>query len=677
MHLNDPLENISGVGPKITQELSRRGLIKNEDLLFYLPRKFEDYSQIIAIHKLRPGIVTIKASIRNASSRSARRGLSITEAIASDKTDSVKLIWFNQPYRMSSIKTGEIYYISGIYKLSNHQFSIINPAIEIATEIPINSARILPIYRESKTLNSKQIRKIVTNILPLATQVEETIPKAIIHQLNLPSLSFSLKEVHYPKSNESLTKARQRLQFEELFPLLLANEMSLRQRTNQKTLRVPFKVKLAQQFVSKLPFKLTNDQRIIIWQIYQDMQKDMPMNRLVEGDVGSGKTVVAVMAAVMAQAAGYRVAFMAPTELLARQHAQTVESLLKPLGLEDTFILLTGSQSTKVKKEAINKANSLKHSFVVGTHSLLTSGVNWDNLALIIIDEQHRFGVDQRMTLQKQAAHLPHFLSITATPIPRSLALTIFNDLDLSRLEEKPLNRQKIISELVRPSSTNVLLDKLKAELISGRQIYIVCPYIHQKNDQDKIAAEFIYVLYKKLFSSYGVELLHGQLANEQQEHIMADFVKNKTKILIATTVIEVGVDVPNATVMVVYGPEKFGLAQLHQLRGRVGRGKHQSFCYLMLSNSMEPIPRLRQFIQIQDGFELSELDLSLRGPGAIYGKLQHGKSNNLMLTLDDHELITKVKEAVNIFFQNNENLVEYKQLARRVEIAQQMTNLN
>jgi ATP-dependent DNA helicase RecG len=557
------------------------------------------------------------------------------------------------------------------------QFSLIKPSIQLATSVLASSGKIVPVYRETKALTSRQVRKIILNVLPLTSMVDETIPESIILKLKLSSIEDSLQQIHCPDSLDNLNKARLRFQFEELFPLLLANEINKRQRDKQKSLLVPFDLQLAQRFVAKLPFKLTDDQRRVIWQIYKDIQNDKPMNRLVEGDVGSGKTVVAVMAAVMALAAGFKVAVMAPTELLAKQHAQTIEALLKPLEMEESLVLLTGSQSAKTKNESIDKANALGSSFVIGTHSLLSSGVDWHNLALIVIDEQHRFGVDQRMTLQKQAEHVPHFLSITATPIPRSLALTIFNDLSLSRLKEKPKNRQSIKSELISPSSFNRLVGKLKLELDQLRQIYIVCPYIHQKNDRDKIAAEYIFKTYTVLFKGHSVGLLHGQLPNEDQEKIMADFVQNKIQILVATTVIEVGVDVANASAMVIYGPEHFGLAQLHQLRGRVGRAEHLSFCYLMLSDSMEPLPRLRQFIQIQDGFRLSEIDLSIRGPGAIYGKLQHGKGNNSLLTLDDHELITITREAVDMFFQNKENLLQYDQLAKRVNEAQQITNLN
>ncbi|MGH7234129.1 MAG: helicase-related protein, partial [Candidatus Saccharimonadales bacterium] len=370
-------------------------------------------------------------------------------------------------------------------------------------------------------------------------------------------------------------------------------------------------------------------------------------------------------------------AFMAPTELLARQHLLTITELLKPLGLDDRLVMLTGSLKAVSKRAAINKANKTSGAFVVGTHSLLTSGVDWSNLALLIIDEQHRFGVDQRMSLQKQAGRLPHFLSITATPIPRSLALTIFNDLDISRLRQMPSGRQPIVSKLIAPGERTRLWQSLKSELSSGRQLYVVCPYIHTSEWKDNIALESIFPEFQKRFKEYRAEFIHSQLSAEEQAKVMADFASSKIKILVATTIIEAGVDVANASVMVIYGPERFGLAQLHQLRGRVGRGEYQSYCFLMLSDSLSPPERLRSFVNIDDGFELSELDLSIRGPGAIYGKLQHGKGLGSLLTLDDHQLISLVKSAVSEFLSRHEPLSKYPELAKEVDAARQMTYLN
>ncbi len=677
LKLSDPVSDLTGIGPKVAEAFAKKDVNTINDLLFFLPRKYQDYSQIVPIVKLRPGQVTIKAMLSNVTSRRVRRGLSITQALASDESGSVRVVWFNQPYRAATLKPAMEYYLSGNFKLSSQHLALINPSCEVAGDMTLSSGRIVPIYSESKLLSSWLVRKAVAQALALAPRIRDYLPAYLLKNAQLDSLAEALTQIHFPDSNAELDKARRRFQFDELFPQLLANELSNQERRSQAAIVVDFKPDLAKSFVAKLPFKLTDDQRRVIWQIYQDMGGQLPMNRLVEGDVGSGKTVVAVMSALMAMAKGYKVAFIAPTELLARQHVATISALLKPLGLDEHLVVLTGSMKAVSKRAAIAKANKISGAFIVGTHSLFTSGVNWSDLALLIIDEQHRFGVDQRMSLQKQAGHLPHFLSITATPIPRSLALTIFNDLDISRLKQMPKGRKPITSKLVAPSEQVRLRQHLESELNAGRQLYVVCPYIHASESRENIAAETIFEQYRAQFKKHTVALIHSQLSSEEQAKVMNDFIKNKINILVATTIIEVGVDVANASVMIIYGPERFGLAQLHQLRGRVGRGQYQSYCYLMLSDSLSPPERLRRFIDIDDGFELSELDLSLRGPGAIYGKLQHGKGIGNMLTLDDHELITLVKSAVEQFIEKNEPLAKYPKLSAEVAAAQQLTNLN
>lgn len=677
MKLTDSLEQLEGVGPKINEAFFKAGVKSIGDLLDYLPVKYIDYSQAKLIKDIQPGLIIIKAKITNVTLRRSRRGLTIAEGIASDQSSSIHIIWFNQPYIKTSIKSGVEYYLIGTYKLSRSHFTLFNPTIELIDETQTQKYSILPIYRQNKILTSKIVRKTMIQALRLTSLINESLPPLIISQLNLMELAIAYKEIHFPESNNNLALAKERFSFDSLFPLLLSNELMAIDRQRQKTITVPFNNELAKNFVKLLPFQLTDDQRKVIWQIYLDMQKDTAMNRLVEGDVGSGKTVVAVMAAVMAIASGNKVAFMAPTELLARQHAATIEKLLKPLKMDDKFFLLTGSLPLKQRKEIIASANKLTNSFVVGTHSLLTCGIDWHNLALIIIDEQHRFGVDQRLSLQQQAGILPHFLSITATPIPRSLALTIFNDLKLSRLKTMPENRKPIKSYLITKTEVNRLYQDLNSELEKGRQVYVVCPYINNTDDLKKISVLEVFEIYKKKFSKYTVGIIHGQMASDAQTDIMKKFIANQINILIATTVIEVGVDVANAVAMVIYGPERFGLAQLHQLRGRVGRGDVESSCFLVISESSDPPNRLRQFIKINDGFELSELDLANRGPGAIYGKLQHGKSYWGDITLDDQEFIKKVKNGVDIFVSNKITLLKYKKLAQRVNDAQKLTNLN
>ncbi len=677
MKLSDPLSVLPGVGAKLAEAFEAKGLETVGDLLTYLPKRHDDYSHILPISKIRPGLVSVRATIKNFTTRRIRRNLTITEGIASDDTDSVKLVWFNQPYRQKGIKTDQPYYISGQYKLANHHYSILNPNIELASDLPLQSARILPIYPESKTLKSAQVRRIMSLVLPLAANIKDYMPSYVYQELKLMPYAAAIQTMHYPLNMDQLAAAKLRFNFNELFPLMLASELSRRDIERVRANSVAFNVDLAKSFVSKLPFELTDDQRRVIWQIYQDMQQSKPMNRLVEGDVGSGKTVVAVMAAVMAMGEGYKTAFMAPTELLAQQHARTVEDLLRPLGLADKLVVLTGSMKKTAKNAAIAKANATPGSLVIGTHSLLTSGVDWSDLALLVIDEQHRFGVDQRMEIQKQSNHLPHFLSITATPIPRSLALTVLSDLQLSKLKTMPAERRMIKTDIVTQSGFNTFLADLKQQLNSGRQAYIVCPYIKAADRNDGLDVETVEQRYIKLLPVYKVAVLHGQMPAEEQNLTMRRFLKGEINVLVATTVIEVGVDVPNATIMAIYGSEHFGLAQLHQLRGRVGRSHHQSYCYLLLSDNAQPLPRIREFARINDGFKLSELDLSLRGPGAIYGKLQHGHNGFSLTTLDDKDLIDLVVQAVGLFFKRQEKLLNYKQLANLVQAAQHITYLN
>jgi len=678
MELSNDLQTLSGIGNNSAKHLYDLGLYTLNDLIHYYPKKYYDLTNISSINNLQPGIVTIKVKLHSLSNVHLRRTLNMTTAIAEDSTGRVKIIWFNQPYRLKSIKSNTTYYLSGDFKLSNRQFSIINPTIEEISDQPLNSARIVPIYKDSKFVSSNMVRRFMHELFSEKPIINELLPKHIIQELGLVDLGTAYHDIHFPSTIDNLNAAKYRLQFNELFPLMLANYITKTELRKNKSYQIDFNLQLAKDFVAKLPFKLTDDQRKVIWIICKDLQKDYPMNRLVEGDVGSGKTVVVVMAAVMALSAGYQVAFMAPTELLAQQHANTIINLLKPLGMDKYFYLLTGSMTKKHKQEIIDKVNASSSAFIVGTHSLLSSGINWDKLSLLIIDEQHRFGVDQRMMIQKQSKHLPHFLSITATPIPRSLALTIFNDLKLSKISQKPANRQEIITKIIYPSDFNYFKEQLAKEINNGRQAYIVCPLIQEGiTTKGKISANQIYEMYKQLFPKINISLIHGQIKPIEQDKIMTDFKENKIKILIATSIIEVGVDIPNASIMAIYGPERFGLAQLHQLRGRVGRGVYNSYCYLILSSADRLSSRMQAFVDNNDGFKLSEIDYAIRGPGLIYGKLQHGKISNSMLTLDDQMLNNDVNRAIKSFINAKDKLIKNSQLAVLVESAQQIINLN
>jgi ATP-dependent DNA helicase RecG len=678
MTSSSPLTELKGVGETQAQKFAVLGLGTVGDLIDYYPRRYEDYSEVTPIKGLRPGAVTIEAVIKQAKGRYVRRGMHITEAVASDTTDSVRLVWFNQPYRAAALKAGQKYFISGQYELSHRRFAIMNPSVEIASDFPVNTARILAVYRETKGLASRQIRLALQQALPLIEAVKETLPDRIVTEHKLLARAKALEAIHLPVSSEQLAAARRRLGFEEVFQLSLASLLNKRENQRETALAIPFKEQVARDFVKHLPFKLTDGQRLAVWQACLDLDKPHPMNRLVEGDVGSGKTVVAAMVALMALEQGWQVAFMAPTELLARQHADTLHALLSPLGREKLVDLLVGSLKPDQKAKAREAIKSGQAQFIVGTQALIQEQVGMHKLALIIIDEQHRFGVDQRKTLMTKAGHMPHVLSLTATPIPRSLALTLYGELDISVLAEKPGGRQPVATKIVSPNSRAQLYAKLDSELAAGRQMFVVCPLITDSPSLDLNSAEKVYEqLSRKEFKHRRVGLLHGKLKPGDKQAIMEKFVRHELDVLVSTTVIEVGVDVPNASIMLIESAERFGLAQLHQLRGRVGRGRHKGYCYLMLSDSQPPSRRLRALEQSNDGFKLAELDLELRGPGAIYGTSQHGQLDLRVAQLTDVKLIAAARTAAQTLLDQEENLLKYKQLMKTVTRLRAVTNLN
>jgi len=678
MTLNSPLTEIKGVGEEQAKKFAVLGLKTVGDLIDYYPRRYDDFSEVTPIAGLRPGAVTIEAVIKQSSGRYVRRGLHITEAIASDDSGSTRLVWFNQPYRAAALKPGRSYFISGQYELSYRRFAIMNPGVEMASDFPLNTARILAVYRETKGLTSRQIRLAAAQTRPLIAETKESLPARIVKQEGLLSRAEALSAIHAPQSAEQLAAAQRRLGFEEVFQLSVASLLNKRENQSERSIKVNYNEQLAVKFAKALPFTLTDAQRVAVMRVYKDLEKAQPMNRLIEGDVGSGKTVIAAMAALMALEQGWQVALMAPTELLARQHADTLYDLLRPLGHANLVNLLVGSLKPAQKATARDDIKSGRARFIIGTHALIQEQVDMHKLALIIIDEQHRFGVEQRKTLMAKAGHMPHVLSLTATPIPRSLALTLYGELDVSVLGEKPPGRQPIVTKIVSPNSRAQLYAEIDAELDQGRQMYVVCPLITDSAVLELTSAEKIYKqLSSKDFKHRRVGLLHGKLKPDEKQAVMRRFVKHELDVLVSTTVIEVGVDVPNASIMLIEDAERFGLAQLHQLRGRVGRSTHQGYCYLMLNDSSAPGRRLRALESSNDGFRLAELDLELRGPGAIYGTYQHGQLDLRIAKLTDTKLISAARTAAQALLDRNENLLQYKQLMQNVNRLRAVTNLN
>ena len=677
MQLSTELSAVKGVGDALAGKLAGLGLHSVQDIINYYPRRYDDYSSLVTIGALMPGPVTVQAQITEAKGRYVRRGLHITEAVASDGTGSVRLVWFNQPYRAAALKVDQEYFVTGEFGMNNRRFSIQNPNIELVSDFPVNTARILPKYRETKGLSSKQIRNVLAKVVPVIRALPEQLPPTIIKENKLVSYAEALEQIHFPESSERLATARRRLAFQEVFELITASLLNKAEIMQEEAPRIPFDEAVAKQFVAALPFPLTNAQRKTAWAIYQDMQTEHPMNRLIEGDVGSGKTVVAAMAAVMVSHAGMQTALMAPTELLARQHAETLYKLLEPIGRQDEVVLLVGGLKPAEKTRARAVIANGQAKLIIGTHALIQEKVDTHSLALVVIDEQHRFGVEQRKELMRKSGHMPHVLSLTATPIPRSLALTLYGELDVSILDEKPPGRQPVVTKICSPNSRKQLYAEIEAELAAGRQMFVVCPLIEDSEVLQATSVEATYKEISKAFPGRSAGLLHGKMKPEDKQAMMQQFMAHQIDILVSTTVIEVGVDVPNASIMLVESAERFGLAQIHQLRGRIGRGGHKGYCYLMMSDSKAPSRRLRALESSNDGFKLAELDLEIRGPGAIYGSLQHGALDLRIASLSDTPLLAAARKAANGAVKNPEELLHYTQLWQRIQTLRKVSNLN
>ena len=680
MKLTTPLEQIKGVGPKTAQALTVAGLTTVSDALNFLPRAYDDYSTAVNIADLQPGKVTVKARCESVSTRIVRRGLRITTAVLADKSGKVKAVWFNQPYRETQLKSDAEFIFSGQFGMQYNRYQINNPSVELAKEVAKtvveNASGIQPVYKSIKNIRPKTVQDLMKNIRPIMDFLPETLPENIIQRQKLVSRSEAVKFLHAPKTHEEISRGRERLAFEELFEMILAAQFNKQEQTRLTGWKIPFNKSVVKNFVDQLPFPLTNAQRRAAWQILQDLESDHPMNRLLQGDVGSGKTVVAGLVAAEVAKAGFQTAIMAPTEILAQQHAKTLDELLSPFGV--SVALLTGHVKGTARSQLLDNLASGNIDVVVGTHALIQEKVAYHRLGFAVIDEQHRFGVKQRQALLEKSDFMPHLLSMTATPIPRSLALTLYGELDISILDELPSGRQPIQTKIWSPASAPKLYESIENELAKGRQAYVICPLIDDNPDNDKKSVEAEYnKLSKTIFSHRRVGLLHGKLPAEEKAEVMQKFADGELDMLVSTTVVEVGVNVPNATVMLIENADNFGLSQLHQLRGRVGRGKHQSFCHLMMSGHDKPSQRLREIEKSQDGFYLAEVDLKLRGPGEIYGKMQHGDLNLKIASLADTALIARAQAEAERFVKEGQDLLQYNHLAHAVSRYQRLTVLN
>ncbi len=686
MDLSQEVTSIKGVGAKTAASLNKAGIFTVRDLLYFLPRDYENFQAAVKIKDLRPGKVMIRGKISDLKANYTRRhGLSITTGQISDETGVIRVVWFNQPYRAKQFDESKEYYFTGNYDLKRGRYQLTSPSAILADDVGASLKKSLhPIYPQRGGIKSANFIKFFDSLRPCFSKIPDLLPNSAARP---KARGEALYNSHFPDNIKEVKKARKYLAYEELFELLLAARLSKEETQKLKAIPLKFDLKSTKDLLSKLPFKLTNAQRLATWDILQDLEKNTPMNRLLQGDVGSGKTVVAAISAYQAHCNGFQTALLAPTAILATQHFEGLKPLLEPLGVK--IALLTGA--TKHKTELKKALKEGKIDLLIGTHAVITDDTVFNALAFCIIDEQHRFGVKQRQNLLLKTARnikkdtrntAPHLLSMTATPIPRSLQLTIFGDLDISVIGELPKGRKPIETKIIREvDQKSRLYPAITEELGKGHQIYWICKNIEDNPVLETTSVKRQATRLKGIFKKAKVEFLHGRMKPSEKDEIMSRFAAKKIDILVSTTVVEVGVNVPNATVMVISDAEGYGLAQLHQLRGRVGRGQDKSYCYLISSSEDRPSKRLQEMEKSTDGFHLAEVDLKLRGPGEIYGALQHGALDLRIATLSDTKLIALASRHVNQVMQeiskNPNFMLEYKELMSGISHYQQLTTLN
>ncbi len=730
MNLLTPIEKLSRIGPQYQKKLKKMGIKTIEDLFFHFPHRYEDFSNIQPISKIKLNetccILGKILEIKN--SRTWKRKMTITQAIVKDdniilekkqkflQAATIRVVWFNQSYLIKSLKIGDRVCLAGKINLDKNELYLSNPIYEKISNFKsrslnfVHTGRLIPVYPETEKLSSRWLRYILKPLLiAFKNKIPDPLPEEIRKKYQFLAINQAIWQIHFPISLNLAEKARQRFAFEELFLiqlLILKEKIKISQK---KAYSFSLDIELIKDFVNSLPFKLTNAQKKSAWQILKDLEKNKPMNRLLEGDVGSGKTIVAIIAALLVVKNKKQVTFMAPTEILAKQHFQTVSKLLNPFkvkialltGKEDKIISQKLAYSTSSglipevleisRKKLLDKTKNEEIDILIGTHALIQDKVKFNKLALVILDEQHRFGIKQRAHLcqasGKQVKLIPHLLSMTATPIPRTLALTIYGDLDLSLIDELPKGRKKIITEVVSPAERKKIYQFIKKKVRQGRQVFVVCPRIesalsqenlggqaNQKKDilswaEVKAVKEEYEKLSKEIFPNLKIAMLHGKIKTKEKEKIMKNFKNKKIDILVSTSVIEVGIDVPNAAIMLIEGAERFGLAQLHQFRGRIGRSKYKSFCFLFTeSRTKKTKQRLNALIKSENGFELAEKDLQFRGPGSFVGVRQWGIPDLAMSCLKNLKLIEITRETARQILEREPELKKYPLLKKRVE---------
>lgn len=646
MNLNTPISQMPFVGLMYAKRLEKLDIKKVEDLLLHIPSRYKDYSLVTDIQTAQKGeVVTIQGKVNSMKNIFTSGGKKIQLAQVEDMSGTIDIIWFNQIFLVRTIKKGLNLSFSGKVDEFNHKKSIISPDFEQVSpgKDLIHTGRLVPVYPETAKVSSKWLRARIKYALDLLVyDIDEFLPQIILNELDLPELSHSINTIHFPQSLSSAQKARRRLAFDEvLFHQLKSVYRKKQWNENKITNALKTDSKIYKKFINSLPFELTESQKKAIKEILTDLQKTRPMNRLLEGDVGSGKTVVAAAGAFAAFVNGYQSVFMAPTQILAQQHYKTLSNIFEKYKVRVSLVTSSGIKSDLGKTD-----------IYVGTHALIYNKISFDNVALVVIDEQHRFGVEQRELLVKKAKgkrNVPHTLTMTATPIPRTVALTVYGDLDLSTLTELPKGRVPVTTWLVPPHKREKAYNWVKEHITQNKvQAFVICPLIEESNIETMKQVKAVkeeYENLKTLFPDLKIGLLHGRQSLKEKNKVLESFRKEKINILASTPVVEVGIDIPNAAIMIIEGAERFGLAQLHQLRGRIGRGMEKSYCLLFTqSKSTKIISKLSALKKSLSGFELAELDLKMRGPGELYGVKQHGFPELKIASWQDTEIIKNAR---------------------------------
>lgn len=663
------LEKIKGVGPKVLKHLNSLGIYSIIDAITYFPRDYEDRSDIKPLSEVKDGdmvSITGVTSIIYAARRTAT-GKTLTKILFKSGTDFITGVWFNQPYIKNTFKVGENVYLFGKLSRKMGELQIVEPQYE--KNMDNVTKGIIPVYSTNKYLSQKVLRKVILGSLTYVDEeITECIPESLRKIYKLPEIKNTLTNIHLPPNMQTLNLCRRRIKFEELLTLQLGLFL-IKKRIIQSNSAFGIPVcKEMKEFKEALPFELTGAQSKTIREILMDMKKNKPMNRLVQGDVGSGKTIVAVIALFNCAKNGYQGAMMAPTEILAEQHFESINSMLSKWGIR--VALITGSTSKSKKEETIERIAKGEIDIIIGTHALIQENVVFNNLSLAITDEQHRFGVRQRGELINKG-HNPHVIVMTATPIPRTLALFLYGDMDISIINEMPKGRQKISTHFVKASGRDKVYYSLINEIKKGRQVYVVCPLVEESEKlQVESAVETEKKLKEKYFKDFRVGLLHGRMTSKEKQEVMHSFKAGNIDVLVSTTVIEVGVNVPNATVMVIENADRFGLAGLHQLRGRVGRGVYKSCCILISeAKNQVAIDRMNIMTSTSDGFVIAEKDMEMRGTGEFFGIRQHGLPELKMADIvKDIEILKETRDlAREIIEKDYINNIEYNALLNSI----------